>query len=521
MRIVRFATAFLLAALVASGLASAGPPAPSPYGRWPDAQHGWQEYGNGAKCDRDLCSTADGGKTWRGIFNGGTFLFGFLQTSRSAGFVTTGRIASGTFWTRDGGRHWYATDLPAYAGSGGLLFGVRDAADGASQIVQIHPWPPAEPVDCRAWADSAFGAPTSTTATARENVCVDGIRDAGMVVTPIARIDPTDRPDGLENLPGGVTTFITRDGPAGPIVEGMFGYRLGTEWLAELPAARRLVREGLHVGRVALRIAWPDVFAVATLEKGDAEVGEAIWHSADGGFTFPATLDPPHLTRPSWIDSEHGWRRSGPECGAEGPRVALCATDDGGASWRATFRAKAIGRIAMTSAAAGIVRAGTRTYWTRDGGSHWTATPAIGSVFGGSAGLVFAADGPHLYRLSPWPPRGSAVTRRPVLRLEKGRFADLAPVPAGVAGLVLGGAPRPQVLVLQPGRRQLTTLPRAPSLSGAARLVMDPRLKVAWQDLFVTGRAVDEANVPVGEVVWHSADAGAHWQAVVAEGPGT
>jgi hypothetical protein len=108
-----------------------------------------------------------------------------------------------------------------------------------------------------------------------------------------------------------------------------------------------------------------------------------------------------------------------------------------------------------------------------------------------------------------------------VLTLERGRFADLAPLPAGVGGLVVGSGPRPRVLVYQPGRRRLAVLPPPPTVPGAVRLVLDLRLKVEWPDLFVTARAVDSADVRVGEVVWNSDDAGAHWRAVEAEGPGS
>lgn len=83
---------------------------------WADAKHryGWvsSESPQRRYCSRDgnvLCATDDGGKHWRAIFRGGSYIFGYLRWSKNAGVVSAGAYSHGELWTRDGGRHWWGT----------------------------------------------------------------------------------------------------------------------------------------------------------------------------------------------------------------------------------------------------------------------------------------------------------------------------------------------------------------------------------------------------------------------------
>jgi hypothetical protein len=143
---------------------------------WVGSQYGWTASPP-ARCKprADVCSSEDGGATWHGIFNGGSFIFGVVRTSATAGVVSTGKQVSARFWTRDGGRHWYRTARigPEFQGSGKYLFWI----DFGPTLHRVMPWPPRGKATCRgAWADAAF----ETTPARGVNVCSGAAVEAGM-----------------------------------------------------------------------------------------------------------------------------------------------------------------------------------------------------------------------------------------------------------------------------------------------------------------------------------------------------
>ena len=145
--------------------AAAGRPPPSSIS-WADFRHGW------APCvpdERELCSTEDGGKTWRGIFWGGNYFFAYVRTSATSGIVQSGNTVASTYWTRTNGRRWY--ELPnvpkpdlargddrigGFAGRGAALFWT------GTGLNQITGWP--------ARADPPCCTTSSTTISLRRTV---------------------------------------------------------------------------------------------------------------------------------------------------------------------------------------------------------------------------------------------------------------------------------------------------------------------------------------------------------------
>jgi hypothetical protein len=140
----------------------------------------------------------------------------------------------------------------------------------------------------------------------------------------------------------------------------------------------------------------------------------------------------------SWADPahQHGWTdvTSGgpiiqdappdPPCPGtqrSGGSIAfLCATENGGQSWRRIFQAGHgliyLRGFTRTSRTAGVV-AISRTdrlprtlrngvFWTRDNGAHWYETTRIGPLVHHDAGRLFWRNpGGPLYEVRPWPPR--------------------------------------------------------------------------------------------------------------------
>jgi hypothetical protein len=109
-----------------------------------------------------------------------------------------------------------------------------------------------------------------------------------------------------------------------------------------------------------------------------------------------------------------GTQRSG------GTFAFLCATEDGGRSWRRVFQAGTgltyIRDFTRTSRVAGVVAISrddefprtlrTGVFWTRDNGEHWYETTRIGPLVEHRAGRLFWRNpGGPLYEVRPWPPR--------------------------------------------------------------------------------------------------------------------
>src|SRR5512133_1964872 len=86
------------ALLVPSSGAGATRPFPGS-ASWADARHGWAPNPSyeglckrtwQATGDSSLCSTEDGGRSWRVIFVGGNYVFTAVRTSAQAGIVSSG-----------------------------------------------------------------------------------------------------------------------------------------------------------------------------------------------------------------------------------------------------------------------------------------------------------------------------------------------------------------------------------------------------------------------------------------------
>jgi hypothetical protein len=488
----------------------------SVYG-WADAQHGWGSNAPACRPPADLCSTEDGGRTWHGIFEGGTFVFANVRTSARVGFVSTGRTESAEFWTRDNGRHWYRTEqVRGYTrGSGRYLFWLEHRRELGDLVHQVTSWPPREPVRCRRWARGAFDEPYGTRPSGPFSVCVDGAREAGMRSGVVFRLPPGQNFDRLHDVPGGIAGLVQ-----GPATRSLFLRRLETNRLVTLPPPPARLPPDFLGRSSTLLVSWPHIF-LAELAPSARAHPVVVLHSADGGETWQAPSTSAKAA--SWFDSQFGWTEAG--AGVRCGRAALCSTNNGGATWRPIFSRGPIASVARTSPRAGIVgldRPGVPRYWTNDAGRHWYPTRRIGRGFAGNANLLFWRRGRVLYRVPQWPPRAgrrAVPASRIVARLRAGRFVDLVIIPGGVAALVTyeGEPDRLAVLVHRLGRNRLTTLPRVQRPAGTASLrlagsLSAPALHFAQSPgLAVAATAYDRNRQAIGEIVWYSPDAGSTW----------
>lgn len=257
----------------------------------------------------------------------------------------------------------------------------------------------------------------------------------------------------------------------------------------------------------------------------------------------PAAADSP-AQQGSWADAEHGWALAseGIDCR---PRADLCATENGGATWRGIFRGQ-VQDFERTSVRAGVVSVGDDVFWTRDSARHWYRTHKIFGHFAGRGGLLFATSDSDLYRVTPWPPRGrvrcrvvsrraagdsratragragvctgtgadSAMRARLVATVQGSSIGDLASVPGGVFGIsdVEDDPGRLNAFVWRLGKLTQAALP-FPSEGWWCCA----EVHAAWPRLFVTALVYSppgSAADPL-EVVWQSADGGAAWSAYV------
>jgi hypothetical protein len=261
-------TVLLLLAIAAVALGGVGAQA-TPGESWADSQRGWTASPP-ARCKprRDVCATEDGGATWRGIFNGGTFVFGVVRTSRAAGVVSTGRQVSARFWTRDNGKHWYLTRRvgPEFQGSGAYLFSI----DFGPRLTRIRPWPPAAKARCRGvWTGGAF----DTAPVNGGNVCSGPAIEAGMKATTVVTLEE-GKLGGLANVPSGVIATVT----SSPVPRVLI-YRLGRPRVVDLPAAGALLPcAGFNREPI---VTWPRITVLGcTGSSGNPSGG---WLSDDGG----------------------------------------------------------------------------------------------------------------------------------------------------------------------------------------------------------------------------------------------
>lgn len=259
-----------LAAAVSFG-AQAGPDE-----SWVGSQYGWTANPpSRCKPHFDVCATEDGGATWHGVFSGGTFIFGLVRTSRTAGVVSTGRQASARFWTRDNGRHWYLTKNvgPEFQGSGAYLFWI----DFGPTLHRVRPWPPVGKARCKGgWAAGAFVDPAPTRGA---NVCSGPAVEVGMKAVSAVTLEEGTLA-GLANVPGGVIASVT----ASPVPRVLL-YRLGKPRVVDLPPVGKLMPcTGFNTEPL---VTWPRITVLGCRQEGIGEQA-GVWLSGDGGATWRA-----------------------------------------------------------------------------------------------------------------------------------------------------------------------------------------------------------------------------------------
>ena len=218
--------AALLFAVSASAL-----PAPSAkrWISWSDARHGWVPNHAAFSCTDahpeavwggTVCATENGGRTWRTIFRGGNYVMVALRTSTRAGVVSTGAHGHTQFWTRDNGRHWFASDViagdrtlgappPLIVGRANHLYW---AALGGATGYRGPPWPPTGEATCEdgTWAWSAF---MLDTADPRGNHCQGPPVEAGMRSQSAAVVADAGMTQ-LARVPAGFLAVFARQGAA-------------------------------------------------------------------------------------------------------------------------------------------------------------------------------------------------------------------------------------------------------------------------------------------------------------------
>ena len=264
-----------------------------------------------------------------------------------------------------------------------------------------------------------------------------------------------------------------------------------------------------------------------------------------GAVTAPAAAAPPR-TGASWVDALHGWALSSDGLACK-PRADLCATNDGGATWRGIFNGP-IDQFVATSARAGVVSlADGRVFWTRDAARHWYPTKRIFGLIAGSGGSLFATSDADLYRVAPWPPGGrtrcrawrvaagdgssadgfrttvcadgaveAGMTDRLVATVAGGTIGAIVAVPGGVFGLS-DFAPdfsRLNAFVWRHGALVQASLP-FPQPAWWCCASID----VSWPSLYVSGALYSppgSAAAPL-PVLWRSADGGATWSAYASD----
>jgi hypothetical protein len=247
---------------------------------WPDNRHGWVGCGENA-----LCSTEDGGRTWRKIFKGGNYLFGYHRSSATAGVLEAGNWHGAVLWTRDNGRTWYV--LPNINGGGyrdGLPGPVVEGRDSflfwhhsGRVLSQLTGWPADRNPPCI--ADHSMGRP----------VCLIPLSESPFESTAVATI-PSGRLDAMTNLPGGVAALVIDDRaePAPGFFTGLpvavLVRRKSESRFIPLPPSALPER---NITCTWLAAAWPKLFVVAGKTYGTWRPCErtphAFWLSRDGG----------------------------------------------------------------------------------------------------------------------------------------------------------------------------------------------------------------------------------------------
>lgn len=234
----------------------------------------------------------------------------------------------------------------------------------------------------------------------------------------------------------------------------------------------------------------------------------------------------------SWADAKHGWvaderyerwcRDGGFDLGAGGARV--CATDDGGRTWRAIVIGGNYIEPVRTSRNAGVVTTGAHghvEYVTVDGGASWAHTTKICAddrlgaapprIVGRGSYLYCATHGSDtVYRVQGWPPVPSAavdtaLTPVAAVVVPGGSFAQIGRIARGFEA-VFGSERGLVVVVHRDNRSTLRTLTAPP---GDTRAVYPWRLLAGYPSLTVEGRLGDGGRKAI---VWCSRDGGRTWR---------
>jgi Kelch motif len=412
------ATGLLVVLLSASGGAAATTPFPGS-ASWADAQHGWAPNPGyedlckrawTASGDSSLCSTENGGRTWRMIFVGGNYIFGAVRTSPQAGIVSTGAYGHFEYWTRDNGEHWYAAQLldidpstlsqPWFVGRGEQLFYAREQGD---IVYQLTPWPPPGPVECAGpWSRSILGEDVDSAG----NVCIGPAVLPGTQAVPVLKA--AGSLDRFARIPGGFVAVFERGGATQLTAAVRHD---GVNTIRELPAPE--LPAGTSGVLRRLEIDWPSLTLVGLYGLNERESQEVVWSSPDGGTSWS-------------VRQRTGWRqesmspigRTAAAAGVVGHEIVLAG---GG-----VFFARP-GERAPRSASR-LVQA----YRPSDG--SWRRLPDLPAALGHAAGV---STGKELYVVG-----GFDRARRPraeAFVFTSGRWRKLPPMPEprAAAGAVI------------------------------------------------------------------------------------
>jgi hypothetical protein len=235
-----------------------------------------------------ICSTENGGRTWRRVFQGGwpDYFSAYVRTSRVAGLVALSRedslpktLRNNIFWTRDNGKHWYETTrIGLYSeGRGRSLYWLPRHG---RVLYKVDGWPPRRPVRCPGfWVRH----PRDQHPRRDGNICVGGPVNAEMRARPVARIG--DEPTWvhfsfLAVIPDGVIALVSGAQPFRVLIR-----RDGVNRLVALPepdAPGAIVADRFEVR-------WPSLLATGRVIDNRGVSRTFDWRSTDGGDTWTVT----------------------------------------------------------------------------------------------------------------------------------------------------------------------------------------------------------------------------------------